>query len=146
MTTATQQTLSERIAAELELIAKRGGGVIKPERVVEFARNEKTALHSQFTWDDGEAAEAYRLWQARQVIRVCVRYVGENDDKPTRAYVSLVEDRVEGGYRPITAVMADAEMRESLLAQAKAEMKRWSAKYRELTELASVFAAIDQIE
>jgi hypothetical protein len=46
---------------ELAKLKKRGK--LSPSDVVEFARDEKTALHSCFEWDDSVAAREYRLHQ-----------------------------------------------------------------------------------
>ena len=48
---------TKEIQDELELIAEAHGGILYPRDVVEFAKDEETALHSQFTWDDSEAAD-----------------------------------------------------------------------------------------
>ncbi len=145
-TEQTDETIVERRRAELESIRAAAGGVLQPEAVVAFARNEDTALHSAFTWNDGEAAAAYRLWQARQVIRVCVTVTDDVKGPPIRAYVSLYEDRGANGYRLLADVMSDEERREKLLAQALAELKAWQAKYRQLAALAPVFAAAAKVE
>ena len=42
---------------ELEYIRQSNGGFLRPQDVVEYARNQETELHKRFTWDDGEAAE-----------------------------------------------------------------------------------------
>ena len=122
-----------------------GGGVIQPEAVIEFARDPETALHGAFCWDDGEAAAQYRLWQARQVIRVCVTIREDVKGPPIRAYVSLQEDRGDVGYRLLDDVMSDAEMRDRLLAQALTELNRWKIRYQQLRELAPVFEAAEQV-
>lgn len=44
-------------------------GVLRPADVVDAARNPNSSMHGQFEWDDGEAAEQYRLYQARILIR-----------------------------------------------------------------------------
>ena len=73
---------------ELERIAKANGGVLRAEDVVESARNERSPLHASFTWDNDEAAERWRLHQARNLIWVSVQYlnVGESamreEDEP----------------------------------------------------------------
>lgn len=137
-------TKREQIRRELELIASQNGGVLNPAEVVRFARDEKTALHSQFTWDDDKAAEAWRLIQASKVIRMCV-VIEENQTVEHRVFVSLTQDRTkDGGYRPMTDVMSDDVMRTQLLAQAREELAIFSRKYRRLSELATVFAAIDK--
>lgn len=133
------------IDSELEWIERRDG-VIRPEAVVEFARNERTALHSQFTWDDTAAAKAHRLWQARQVIAVRVKIIPQSE-KVTRAFVSLPSDRAGGGgYRSIVRVLSDDERRAELLASARDELKTFRRKYQTLSELAGIFAAIDGLE
>lgn len=132
-----ETTLSDRIAEELATLER--DGMVTPERVVEYAANPDTALHSRFTWDDTEAAAKHRLWEARQILRVAVRYVGEVEKRPMRAYVSLGSDRYNGGgYRTIASVMSDADRRAELLSQAKAEARTWANRYRDLAECADI--------
>ena len=140
-----EQTVKEQRADELEAIRAEAGGVISPQAVVDYARDGDTALHSAFTWNNTKAAEQYRLWQARQVIRVCVTCHEKLRD-PIRVYVSMQEDRGEEGYRLLDDVMSDKDMRESLLIQAMADLKRWKAKYRQLTVLAPIFEAMDGVQ
>ena len=71
---------------ELEQIRKANDGELRPADVVEFARNPDTALHSRFTWDDDKAAAEYRLWQARELIRVVVQ-LHPKTNKKMRVYV-----------------------------------------------------------
>lgn len=130
------------IANELQRLEEQDG-TLSPERVVAFARDPKTALHDQFEWDDSAAAHEFRLQQARAVIRVCVRMIGEEHPRAMRAYVSLESDRMKGGgYRTLVSVMEDAAMKAQLLDQAKREAKAWSVRYRELEELAKVHEAV----
>lgn len=140
--------MEEKIIEELESL-EDGQGIVLPERVVEFARNPETALHSKFTWDDTEAARQYRLWQARQIIRVTVRMVQLPERlEPTqvRAYVSLPDDRkCGGGYRSITKVMDSDDLRQQLLDAAKEELATFRRKYRDIKELAEINQAIDRI-
>jgi len=128
---------------ELELIRKSNGGLLDPEKVVEFAKDETTSLHSRFEWDDTEAARQYRVWQARQIIRVHVTVVGTADSEPVRAYVSLEPDRGKGGYRAIDDVLSDEDMRSQLLSQARRDMNVFAAKYRALKEIRPVIDAIE---
>ncbi len=124
---------------------ERPDGSLLPEDVVEFARDPNTALHSRFTWDDGEAAAQYRLWQARQIIRVVVREVPNTEARePVRAYVSLESDRTNGGgYRTLTSVMSDDDRRAELLLQAKRDAKLFASRYRVLQEMAKVIEEIE---
>lgn len=138
----------EQVREELEAIRSHHGGILRAEDVVEFARDETTALHRQFEWDDTEAAHQYRLEQARRVIRLRVT-VTENlgSDRPVPMYVSLSSDRVipGGGYRPFVDVMSDEQMRAELLRQAMEEFNRVARKYHALEELSPVFAAIERV-
>lgn len=138
--------MKDRIHRELERIRIKSGGLLRPEAVVEAARNPKSPLHSRFCWNDRKAAHEYRLWQARELIRVHV-CVLRSDVKPVRTYVSLIPDRhVGNGYRAVVDVLADADLREQLLAQARDEMRRFRAKYAALRELADVFEAMTSAE
>lgn len=140
----------ELIRAELEQIRQSHGGLLRPEDVVKFARNKRTALHAEFEWDDEKASAEYRLWQARNVIRVAVTVLPSphSDQEPVRAYVSVVSDRVQpgGGYRAIADVMTNDEMRAELVNEALGEVKRWRRKYERLRELVPIFRAIDKVE
>ena len=131
------------VEQELESL-RRPDGTIKPEDVVEYAKDPSTKLHSRFEWDDSKAGAAYRLWQAREVIRVVVRVHEGMDLPPTRVYVSLPSDRERdgGGYRAVVDVLSHPRRREELLNCALAEAEAWQLKYRNLVELDRVFQAI----
>jgi hypothetical protein len=131
---------------ELDAIAKANGGKLRPADVVDFAADPKTALHSKFTWDDGEAGRRYRIWEARHLIRVSVKMMPRGEKK-YHAWVSLVEDRAipGGGYSATAKVLSDRQRRQRLLDQALRELERWRERYRELSELADVFAAADKV-
>ncbi len=45
------------------------GGKLTPEQVLDAARPDESPLHGFFEWDDSAAAEAYRIEQARELIR-----------------------------------------------------------------------------
>lgn len=128
---------------ELKKLEK--GGILKPEDVVEFARNPRTALHSRFTWDDSAAAHQYRLIEARKLIEVYVEVI-DNMEAPTRIYVSLSSDRSQpgGGYRQTRKVMSNAALRSELLQQALRELETWKLKYQTLEELAEVFVVAEK--
>ncbi|MGE5562892.1 MAG: hypothetical protein ACM3ZV_06220, partial [Bacillota bacterium] len=88
----------------------------------------------------------YRLWQAREIIRVRVT-MEPRINAETRAYVSLYSDRKQpgGGYRAIADVLSDEERREELLQQALRDMEAFKHKYIQLKRLAPVFAAMDRV-
>lgn len=138
----------DAIAKELQRLARANGGLLQPEAVVDAARPAASPLHSRFEWDNSKAAEAYRLWQARQLIRVSVTVIGGDDSEPERTWVSLKSDRYEdsGGYRTLVSVMSDKEMRLQLMAQAHEDMDGFREKYRRLRELEEVFTAMKKVK
>lgn len=139
---------SPAVIAELKRIAAESGGELRAVDVVEAARLDTSVLHSHFEWDDSEAAEKWRLHQARNLIRVVVEYIGSGDEAvEARVFVSLAPDRAEdgGGYRSTVAVLSNADYREQLLADAFAEMKVFQQKYRGLRELEAVFSAMRRV-
>lgn len=139
--------INARRMQELEQIRRKHRGVLHPQAVVSFAESPDTALHSAFDWNDGSAGAKWRLWQARQLIRVMV-VVEEHGGQEMRIqpYVSLPADRRKGGYRTLTSVLGDDERRAELLAAALAELRSTRQRYRQLQELAKVFAEIDRVE
>lgn len=134
------------VVVELKRIAKENGGLLQPETVVEEARDESSPLHSRFTWDNTEAAHQYRIWQARQLIRVLVEVIAGTDET-CEVFVSLSPDREResGGYRIMTEVLSDADMRNQMLGDALDELSLFREKYRKLKELAAVFSAIKKV-
>jgi len=126
------------IRSELVKISKRSGGMLTPEKVVLFAENPKTALHESFEWDDSIAGPAYRVVQAKQIIRAQVRIVGDGKPMEIRAWVSLSTDREHGkGYRQVRAVLEDDEHCETLLEDAKRDYLSFRKKYQILTRVSS---------
>lgn len=71
------------IAAELRRLERNGR--LTPQRVVEAAKSKKSPLHEFFEWNDVVAAEAYRLDQARALIRT----VGIRTETATRTATTV---------------------------------------------------------
>lgn len=139
---------TEAKVRELEFLRQQHGELLKPEHVVEFASDERTALHGEFEWDDTEAAYQYRLEQARRVLRLKVIVDSPAGPQNVRMFVSLMSDRQKpgGGYRPLVDVMTAEDMRDELLRQALGELKTVRRKYDQLKELRPVFRAIERVE
>lgn len=140
--------MNDAIRQEMEAIRIANNGFIRPQEVVEYARNPESALHAQFTWDDTEAAEKYRLAEARALIRVSVVVESSTNEK-VRAYVSLSGDRnADGGYRAITEIINDEVLVEKMLTDALKELASFKRKYERLkgvSKLGGVFTAIEDV-
>jgi len=153
MANATVVKIKKTVSEELAEIQRQNNGLLDPQMVVDYARNPETALHSRFEWDDTEAAEKYRLWQARQIIRMELVVIEEPVTKQTiqiRQYVSLPSDRIitgreRKGYREITSVLKDDEKRQELFKAAKQDMIIFKRKYQMLQQVSKVINTIDEI-
>lgn len=132
--------------SELEDIRIENGGILRPEDVVERARNPNNVLHSKFTWDDDDAAHKWRLHQARNLIRMCVT-VSKHTNRTVHAYVSLTTDRYgDSGYRSMPECLSDPVQRELVLEDAFMEFDVFRRKYEHLQELAPLYAAAEEIK
>jgi hypothetical protein len=140
---------NEDLAVELEQIRQADPEKqLRPKAVVDAAREPTSPLHESFEWNDTEAAERYRLGQARRLIRVAVTVLPRNNEK-VRAYVSLSSDRhhpeedeelgAAGGYRSMTEVLAADDLRAIMLNDALRDLQVMERKYAQLSQLAGVF-------
>ncbi len=110
-------------------IARRNGGVLKVDDVLEEAKSENSPLHKHFEWDDTAAADKYRRDQARYLIQKCKITLIENEPVSIRAFVSLPSDRDSGGgYRLTSEVVTDERRREELLHDIRLTIARWTQK------------------
>ena len=124
--------MSSEVTHELNLLAKKHKGHLTPEVVIQAAKDPDSPLHSEFTWDDAEAAHRYRLVQARALIRSATLLVktGEtrtilpafvrDPDKPhhEQGYISTV--KVKSDEETVHAVLTEEFARAaSILARAK---------------------------
>lgn len=136
------------IIQELERISARNGGILKPEDIVNDARNPKSPLHKRFDWNNTKAAYEWRLLQARNLIRVVVQIIPNGTSEPSRVWVSLMQDQNKkgGGYRPLISVLSNEELRRQLLEEALRDMECFSQKYYHLNELATLFSAIKKVK
>lgn len=137
---------ARRIALELETVRRQSGGSLTAKDVVNYAKNTKTALHSQFDWNDSSAAYKHRLRQARNLIQKVVVKIEGSDLPPTRAFVSVRMD--EDGPKSFTRIdvaMRSKRMRDQLLEDAKDDLQNFRRRYAELVELAELFKVIDDI-
>lgn len=130
---------------ELERIRTFNNGRLESRMVVEAARPEDSPLHPAFEWDDVKAAEAWRVEQARHLIRVIEVVVEKADGghAPTRAFVSVVRD-TDRSYTSTAHALTDLDLRRQVLDSAWQELEAWRRRHAELIEFAKIFADIDE--
>jgi len=127
-------------------MARRNGGVLKVDDVLEEARREDSILHKHFEWDDTKAAANYRKEQARSLIQRCKITLVEGEPVSVRAFVSLPTDRENGGgYRLTTRVLGDDGLKDELLRDIKLTIQRWNKKLHLLDQdLAELLLAVEE--
>lgn len=132
---------AQKVAEEIYSIGEEA----TPQQILDKARDKKTELNKCFEWDDSKAAEKWRLQTARQIACSLVIKVEENKPQPpTPIRVFYTTPKAEG-YKPTEYIVRDKNAYSELLAQAKAELRNFKAKYKSLTELEDIFALIDEI-
>lgn len=138
---------AQEAGERIEIINKLNG-IITPELVLKDARNDESPLHEGFDWDDSTAAEAYRLDQARYILRsiVVVTSISDEETKTIRAFVSVKPTEGEKIYTTIAYAMSDTEFRQQLIDRAYKELQQWSTRYKELVEFKTVHEAVQSIQ
>lgn len=119
-----------------------GYGKVTPQEVLDKARDENTELHKCFEWDDSVAAEKYRLRQASDIIRNLVFVRKEKKDEPIRCFQITTEKNT---YQPTQMFLVQEDEYQALLKRAKAELESFKRRYATLTELESIFEAIEEL-
>lgn len=130
---------------ELSHLAQQG--MLKPEKVVEYAQSENTHLHKCFEWNDSKAANRYRLNQARQQISMYIMVV-ESPKGPVkiRAFQSLPSDRLAGGgYRKTTDILKDDALVAELVGSAMKDLATVRQRYEAVQALKPVWDAADEV-
>lgn len=134
----------EEVRSELERIANEDGS-LTPEMVVQAARDESSPLHDYFQWDSKIAAHAWRLEQARSLIRsVHVVITTTAQTVKTVGYVRDPEKPAgEQGYIRTVSVMGQTEKARLILFE---EFSRATAALRRARELAIAFGLNQEVD
>ena len=115
---------------------------ITPEAVLELARNKKSEIHNDFEWNDGVAAEKYRLIQARKMIQMFV-VESEKAEQPKVRALSITTNK--SVYQPTRLFLKQDDEYAALLKRALAELEAFKQKFSVLSELESVFEEIEKV-
>jgi len=121
------------IGEELERLTAANQGQLTPELVLKAATSKKHRLHQFFEWDDSKAANAFRLQQARMLIRA-VAIEGEEEAEPVPAFLS-VSDKGGRSYRSHEEIMESPRLQKLILEAAKRDLVNYRQRYRRLAEL-----------
>lgn len=115
---------------------------LTPRLVLETARNPEHPLHSRFEWNDGVAAEKYRLDQARTLIAVVkVRYRDAKDaPQQVRRWHNIQRDS-GNVYEPVEEILDDPIATKILLGQMRREWQAMKARYSRFSEFRDMVLA-----
>lgn len=122
------------------------GDEVKPEQVLNKAKDENSELHKCFDWNDSSAAEKFRLIQARDVIRhlIVIKRDEYEEKEPVQFRVMMKNERTQdSGYKQTIVMVKDEDEYRKLLEQAYAELHSFKQKYSCLSELAEILALIE---
>lgn len=135
-----------RISADAQKVADEIlaiGSSATTAQILDKARDEQTELHKCFDWNDAEAAEKWRLQQARHIV--CNLVIKEKSETPRTEVRMFFKTDADSGYKPTVLIMQDKDEYRKLLDRALAELNSFRAKYKTLVELDGVFDAIDKV-
>jgi hypothetical protein len=128
----------QAIGEALTALTVEHGGHLKPDYVLEAASDRRAYLSQFFTWDDTEAAIAWRLQEARALIRsIEVIDVMAPNDARKRAWLSIADTQGRS-YRPVQTVQSDARLQALVMAQMISELRSIQHRYRDHQDICSL--------
>lgn len=117
------------------------GEDVSPAQIVEYAKNPDTELNKCFTWNDAEAANKYRIYEARQVVcNLIIRK--ENGEKQEPTPIRLFHKIENGHYKPISLIIQNEDEYQSLLRQCSEALLALKRKYSNLSEFDEIWSLI----
>ena len=137
-------SVNPRMAYE-RISGLREQGHSSPEDIVEDARPDDVPTHGAFTWDDGEAAEKFRLQEARHLCNSLIIIRSEEPTVQAPAFVSVIaRETFARAYISTVEAQSDDDYRKQMLAEAVSAIISWKRRYAQLKELARIFSVIDE--
>ena len=115
-----------------------------PQQILEKARDSNTELHKCFTWDDTEAAEKWRISEARAVVRN-LKIIEQKPDKqtePTTIRVFYKTDN-ETGYKPTKLSLKKPDEYKALVERCRSELLAIKQKFNSISEYEEIWELIN---
>jgi hypothetical protein len=137
--------ITEQIRERINAIATRHNGRIRPDDVVEDARDPDSPLHKQFEWDLQKAAQSHWLDRARELIRaVRVTITTDTTVVSSVAYVrDPTVDSDEQGYVSVASLRSDHDLAREAIVY---EFTRASGALRRAREVAAALDLQKEVE
>lgn len=126
---------AEQTYTELERIRAKHDEKLNPRDIVDESRAATAVLHPFFQWDDEQAAEEYRVWQARRLSRSVYVLTAATATEPARE--SPVYFHVEPhNYQPSSVLRERTDLWELALQALHSRLSAADRAVRELEQLA----------
>jgi hypothetical protein len=141
---------ARQVALELNRISKKYGKITR-QIVVDESRKKESILHSLFEWNDGKAAEKYRLQQAGVIInKVTVKIVGKNKTEvqaftPVPIVIKSVKASERKQYLPTTETLSRPDLITQRVNYITNKLLNLRKEYSSLKKFAKVWRAIDDV-
>ena len=119
------------------------GDNVSPKEVLEKAKQEDTELHKCFEWDDGIAAEKYRLSQAGGILRTLVIKREETESCAKPEIRRFYKTKGNEGYKPSEIVFRKQDEYEALVQRCRTELLYVKSKFSNVSEYNEVWNLID---
>ena len=155
---------AQTVGRVLESIEQKGIEVTA-ESFLDASRPEDSPTHKIFTWNDGIAAEKWRLHESKTILNhleVEITYV---KDSPSQVVVAEVDEKTEtkiksrsayvnvnpkkfgqrATFVPVEVAMSNEEMRLQVLKNVLSDLLSYQKRYEDFEELREVFEAIDSV-
>lgn len=130
--------------AEIQSIQEDNRGIASPKAIVARARDPRNPLHPAFTWPDNEAAEKWRRYEARQLVRA-LRIHFEANGAPSPALVNVRLERGSRGYMNTDQALERLDLRAQVLREALKLYLALARRFSALSELAEVHGTLAEI-
>ena len=112
-------------------------GYLTPKIIVDAASDKDHMFHPYFEWNNKEAADKWRLQQARTMMAVVVM-VSDNITEPIRAIVHITTEEGKSVYQSTEVAMSNPITRKQIVERAKCELDSWRKRYYGYQELSKI--------
>lgn len=135
----------QKIGQKVEQVQRKRGGNFDAVDLVTEARPKNSILHDVFEWDDTEAAEQYRIQQARHLLSVLVveTELPDREKVTHRVFVSVTEQG-ETGYSSLAQVMTDDTLRRQFLTKLLNQLETLQEQCKQYQDLAELMSPIKE--
>lgn len=127
---------AQAVGEELADISKTTG-TLTPSDVVDRARDEASALHPCFEWDDSKAAEHHRRAQARMVVRAVV-VVPQKKSPAKPMFVHTSSDDAGPHYIASSVIVERPDLLDMAKKHAATQLRSAKQRIEELQSLSGL--------